>query len=433
MRGPSLELGIRQAMPETAAPRPAARVTRPEPSAASELPPHPRPAWRRALRFLKPPFMALRGFLQAPMHGRLNEVSGDLARRTDQLADRLETLQRSNEAQAESLRRLGDDLARAVEGLRHLSAEAQRNRERLELLEDDLRRRLPPIEQAIHAVPSMFGPRFDELEMKARPPVPYGPGRIAVRLADGYVVAPDRDPAVVAQLVNATSGGFEPGTRRRLIRLLEPGMGVADVGANIGLLTVAAARTVGPAGRVFAFEPEDEPRECLARTLHLNGLSWVELSAAAAGRATGPQTFHVSPILGHSSLYELPADEGEARAVTVEVVRLDDVVPRRQRLDLVKIDVEGAELDVLAGMSRLLKANPDIAVIAEYGPSHLKRVGITPKDWMDAFRAHGFRPHAISEADGAARRVTLKDLARVDSVNLAFVRPGGAAERRLLA
>ncbi|MCC7269027.1 MAG: FkbM family methyltransferase [Caulobacteraceae bacterium] len=407
-------------MPDTAEPRAAgATSARPGPPAAVEPPPAPRPAWRRALRFLKPPAVTLRGFLQAPMHGRLNEVTGEVARRTDQLADRLETLQRSNEAQAELLRRMSDDLARA--------------RERIEGLEDTLRHRLPPIEQAIGAVPAMFGPRFDELEMKARPPVPYGPGRIAVRLADGYVVAPDRDPAVVAQLVNATTGGFEPGTRRCLVRLLEPGMGVADVGAHIGLLTVAAARAVGPAGKVFAFEPEDEPRGCLERTLHLNGLAWVALSPAAAGRASGPQTFHVSPILGHSSLYALPSDEGEARAVTVEVVRLDDAVPRRQRLDVVKIDVEGAELDVLAGMPRLLKANPDIAVIAEYGPSHLKRVGIAPKAWMDAFRAHGFRAHAISEIDGSARRVALKDLARVESVNLAFVRPGGAAERRLLA
>src|SRR5690606_12809051 len=168
------------------------------------------------------------------------------------------------------------------------------------------------------------------------------------------------------------------------------------------------------------------------RTLHLNGLTWVELSASAVGRKTGAQTFHVSPILGHSSLYALPSEEGEAREVTVDVVKLDEVVGKR-RMDVVKIDVEGAELDVLAGMSRILKANADIALIAEYGPSHLTRVGISPKDRMDAFRGQGFTPYAISEVDGSCRPVTLRDLAKVDSVNLAFVRAGGAAERRLLA
>ena len=359
-----------------------------------------RPLWRRALRMFKPLAEALRGFVQAPMHGRLNELHGELARRTDRLADQLETLNRFNQAAEASLRRLQD--------------------------------RLDQIERRVGELPATFGPRFDELEMKVRPPVPYGEGRIAVRLRDGYVVAPNSDPAVVTQLVNATSGGFEPGTRRRLMKLLEPGMAAADVGANIGLLTVAAARSVGPGGAIFAFEPEDEPRACLAQTLHLNGLAWVRLSAAAVGRQKGRLTFHVSPILGHSSLYALPAEEGEARAVSVDVVRLDDVVPKAQRLDVVKIDVEGAELDVLAGMGRLLKANADIALIAEYGPSHLKRVGVSPKDWMDAFRAEGFTPYVISEIDGACSRVTLKDLAKVESVNLAFVRPGGAAEARLL-
>lgn len=374
--------------------------SRPPAANAAPAPSGPRPLWRRALRGFKPIAETLRGFFQAPMHGRLNEVTGEVIRRTDRLVDQLDTLTRHNEALEGTLRRMQDRLER--------------------------------MERNVGQLAPTFGPRFDELEMKARPPAPYGEGRIAVRLADGYVVAPDRDPAVVVQLINATSGGFEPGTRKRLIRLLEPGMGVADVGANIGLLTVAAARAVGPEGKVFAFEPEDEPRECLARTLHLNGLSWVELSASAVGRKTGAQTFHVSPILGHSSLYALPSEEGEAREVTVDVVKLDEVVGKR-RMDLVKIDVEGAELDVLAGMSRILKANADIALIAEYGPSHLARVGISPKDWMDAFRGQGFTPYAISEVDGSCRPVTLRDLAKVDSVNLAFVRAGGAAERRLLA
>lgn len=413
MRPARLDLGMRNAMGEARSrpERPAPVGGAPSPSDPAQ----PRPLWRRALRVFKPFAETLRGFLQAPMHGRLNELHGEVARRTDRLADQLETLVRASEAAEANLRRMIDA------NLRRLHEENAQ-----------LRHRLDQIERRVGELPAIFGPRFDELEMKVRPPVPYGEGRIAVRLADGYVVAPDNAPAVVAQLVNATSGGFEPGTRRRLIKLLEPGMSVADVGANIGLLTVAAARSVGPTGTVFAFEPEDEPRACLAQTLHLNGLAWVRLSATAVGREKGQMSFHVSPILGHSSLYALPAEEGEARAVSVEVVRLDDVVPKAQRLDVVKIDVEGAELDVLAGMSRLLKANADLAIIAEYGPSHLKRVGVSPKDWMDAFRAEGFTPYAISELDGACSKVTLKDLAKVESVNLAFVRPGGAAETRLL-
>ena len=107
-------------------------------------------------------------------------------------------------------------------------------------------------------------------------------------------------------VANASSGGLEPGVRTVLRRLLQPGMQAADVGANVGLLTLAMATAVGPGGRVFAFEPEARVRDQLRKTLHLNGLAQVRLSDAAVGAEAGRLTFHESPIIGHSSLYDLP-------------------------------------------------------------------------------------------------------------------------------
>jgi hypothetical protein len=82
-------------------------------------------------------------------------------------------------------------------------------------------------------------------------------------------------------------------------------------------------------------------------------------------------------------------------------------------------------------MAGLLAANADIAIVAEFGPSHLQRVGIAPQAWFAAFAARGFEAWAIEEATGACRAVTLEDVADVESVNLAFVRPGGSARGRL--
>lgn len=143
-------------------------------------------------------------------------------------------------------------------------------------------------------------------------------------------------------------------------------------------------------------------------------------------------TFHQSPIIGHSSLYALPdAEEADARLVEVEVVRLDAAVPAGAPLDVVKIDVEGAELDVVRGMSRLFEDNPDLAVLAEFGPSHLQRVGIDASDWFAAFGAHGLQPRVISEPAGTVGFVDPAALMAVESSNLVFVRPGGAADGRL--
>jgi FkbM family methyltransferase len=280
---------------------------------------------------------------------------------------------------------------------------------------------------------SAFGPRFDELELKIRPLFRFDDGAWAVRFADGYVLAPGEDPTFALMLTNATSAGFEPGLRAVLSRLVEPGMRVADVGANIGLISLALARLCGPSGQVHSFEPEPKFRALLERTLALNGLSWVKLSPFAAGRAVAKTTFHVSTIPGHSSLYPLPNEEtAHDRAFAVDVAPLDAVLGTDAPLDVVKIDVEGAELDVLAGMSAILAANADIALLAEFGPSHLRRIGISPREWFDAFAAEGFDAFEILEPSGAVRPADVSYLQDVSSANIAFARPGGRAHAKIV-
>jgi FkbM family methyltransferase len=279
---------------------------------------------------------------------------------------------------------------------------------------------------------ALFGPRFDELEVKLRPMIAFDDQSYAIRLRDGYAMVPRSEPVFAVMVANATSGGLEPGTRRVLQALLEPGMTAADVGANVGLLTLACAVSVGSAGKVYAFEPETGPRLQLNKTLQLNGLHWVEVSDCAVGALEERRTFHVSPVIGHSSLYKLPADEaGRGVDVEVQVRPLDDIIPPGQPLDVVKMDVEGAELDVLRGMQRLLSDNADIAVVAEYGPSHLERIGIAPADWFGAFEAAGFVGFEILEPTGACRPASADTLVAVASANIVFVRPAGSAYTRL--
>ncbi|ATC32721.1 FkbM family methyltransferase [Caulobacter vibrioides] len=282
----------------------------------------------------------------------------------------------------------------------------------------------------VETLPALFGPRFDELEIKQRPLIAYDDDSMAIRMRDGYVLAPRNLPTFVTMLANATSRGLEPGTGDVLRRLIQPGMVVADVGANIGLLTLVMAWATGPGGRVIAFEPEAIPRSNLEKMKYLNGLSWVEVRDQAVGETPGRLTFHVSDIIGHSSLYALP-DAEEARTIEVEVVRLDDVTPAN-RLDVVKIDVEGAELDVLAGMTGVIAKNPDLAILAEFGPEHLARVGQTPAQWFKAFGDAGFKAYMIDETTGACTTTSAKAAAKVVSANIAFVRAGGDAEKRLL-
>jgi FkbM family methyltransferase len=413
----------------TPAPEP---VSAPAAPAAPQGPP-PRRRFGLARRLLAPVLSPVanyaRRYLQASVEHELRQTQGQVQAlyaelqaahvRIDHNRELLHLVLQQQQASAVALQAMAAQLAR-IEG--H-SARAEDHGIRIEGLSRKL-------DGDIAGLPGVFGPRFDELEIKQRPLIAYDDESMAIRMRDGYVLAPRNLPTFVTMLANATSRGLEPGTGDVLRRLIQPGMTVADVGANIGLLTLVMAWATGPGGRVIAFEPEAIPRSNLEKMKHLNGLSWVEVRDQAVGEKPGRLTFHVSDIIGHSSLYALPEAE-EARTIEVEVVRLDDVAPAK-RLDVVKIDVEGAELDVLAGMHGVIAKNPDLAILAEFGPEHLKRVGQTPAQWFKAFGDAGFTPYMIDETHGVCVKTNAKAAAKVVSANIAFVRAGGDAEKRLL-
>ena len=144
---------------------------------------------------------------------------------------------------------------------------------------------------------------------------------------------------------------------RFLERLLGPGEVFVDIGANIGLYTLKGARLVGPRGRVVAIEPGAEARAQLEANLGLNAFPWVTVVGKAVSDADGEAVLH-HVDLGHDpqafSLIENLAADGRGEAV--ETVRLDRLVAdlALPRLDLIKIDVEGAEAMVLAGAQETL-------------------------------------------------------------------------------
>lgn len=154
----------------------------------------------------------------------------------------------------------------------------------------------------------------------------------------------------------------------RLVRdLLSGGGDFVDVGAHVGMYTVAAAVALGERGRVLALEPNPAARRQLEENLRLNGCANVVVVPRAAARAPGRALLHVpeTPDPSFSSLQAGRFAEGEP--VAVETATLDDEVEAAGLAPvLVKIDVEGAELDVLAGMGRTLERRPRLLI--EVGP-----------------------------------------------------------------
>ena len=157
---------------------------------------------------------------------------------------------------------------------------------------------------------------------------------------------------------------WEPELYASFKATLRPGMTVLDVGASFGLYAIAAGRAVGPAGRVYAFEPASVSASALRRHLEWNGVAErVEVVEAAVTDRSGHATFFEQDASFVASLVESAARQEERRAGTpvvarrVRTVALDDFCGERGlEPDVVKIDVEGAEAAVLRGAREILGA-----------------------------------------------------------------------------
>jgi FkbM family methyltransferase len=194
---------------------------------------------------------------------------------------------------------------------------------------------------------------------------------------------------------------------------IRPGATVVDVGANVGYNTVYASGRVGPTGRVVAIEPAADNIGVLRENIAANGLDNVVVRPVAAGRSHEVRELF---LRGETSAVNSLFPESVYAAVTgverVRVAPLDDLVDVDP--DLVKIDVEGAELDVLAGMTRLLR-RPGIRLIVEWHPGLQQAAGYAPDALPRLLLQHGLTVHAAwhthiarldaGDIDGVAARL----------------------------
>jgi len=145
---------------------------------------------------------------------------------------------------------------------------------------------------------------------------------------------------------------------RFLWRTLKPGMTFMDIGAHHGIYTLVAAKRLAGNGTIVSFEPSVREGRRLRLHLRMNGMNWVRAEGLAIGVVTSQQDFF-QVVDGDSSRGGLkpPDSTDQVKVTSVESIRLDDYVSHAalKRLDIVKLDVEGGELDVLAGATNVLE------------------------------------------------------------------------------
>ena len=160
------------------------------------------------------------------------------------------------------------------------------------------------------------------------------------------------------------TGIYEIDLQQALARELKKGDVFYDLGANAGFFSLLAAKLVGPKGRVFAFEPLPENIESVREQIFVNSLDYCELIPKAVCDRSGTSSFAAAH---HVSLGRIDGEDYKAakQILTVETISLDEFVENHPRPDFIKIDVEGAEADVLIGAGTLLSSKDAPSLLIE--------------------------------------------------------------------
>jgi FkbM family methyltransferase len=172
---------------------------------------------------------------------------------------------------------------------------------------------------------------------------------------------------------------------------LRPGAVFVDVGANKGDFSLFAARVMGDRGRVLAVEPEPHNADWIERSVERNGYASIEVARVALAERSGEATLFLGEKSGWHSLL---STDGVATtgAATVETQTLDELLAQRgiARVDMIKIDVEGAEGRVFDGAARTFGGGHAMTVLLDVHPGR----GVDPVAIGSRLRAWGFRLRA---------------------------------------
>jgi FkbM family methyltransferase len=238
-------------------------------------------------------------------------------------------------------------------------------------------------------------------------------------------------------LLLSVNGVYEETEARLFEQSIRPGDVVVDVGGHIGYYTLLAARAVGDGGHVFAFEPERGNYALLAANVADNGYTGRVTAVNKAVMAeSGELEIFVSPDnAGDHHVYAVGDDDRPSYAI--EGVSLDEYFADRpdRTVNVVKMDVQGAEPSALRGMRGVLDANEHVLLFTELAPPSLRDAGSSARAYVEALADAGFELHVIDEEAGTVTLTSAEELAgvgdfgREDFVNLVCSKGSAFAER----
>src|SRR5262245_37350244 len=191
---------------------------------------------------------------------------------------------------------------------------------------------------------------------------------------------------------------YEPHVVAALRPHLAPGRVLVDLGAHVGYFSLIGAGLVGPSGRVVSFEPDPVPCALLMRNARLNGFSNIEVYPLAVAEKRGPS--YLEGRGSHAALTDPLEWTGAGHGALVMAVTLDEMLHDASRVDVIKMDIEGAEFRAVQGGRRLIARHRPV-LISELSGAALQSVSrVAPEEYLRTLVDMGYEVSIIQAAGG---------------------------------
>jgi FkbM family methyltransferase len=194
-----------------------------------------------------------------------------------------------------------------------------------------------------------------------------------------------------------TGADFEPHVVSLFLKTLKKGDNVLDIGANIGYFSLIASRIVGEKGRVYAFEPTPATIQKLQKNIQLNKLSNIRVYQKAVSETNSTAVFKIpSDVVKNSGRASFRDIEENYTMAEVETIQLDSILNELQPIQLIKMDIEGAEAMALNGMAQLIERDQPLFIM-ELSDYYLKQLGSSAALVVDFFKEKKYKVFTAGE------------------------------------
>ena len=201
------------------------------------------------------------------------------------------------------------------------------------------------------------------------------------------------------RLLVLTGMPHEPGVTNLIKHIVSTDMIVIDAGANIGWFTLILSKLVGDKGHVYSFEPDPQLFKILKENTEINNLTNVSLFQMALSDKNGVAKFSINKIQDGDN--RLDSQSMTENTIDVKTIKLDRFSEENNlKIDFIKMDIQGSEPKVFAGMKKVVSKNPQLKIITEFSPKTIIDVGSNPEDFLIDLEKSNFIIKEIVEKKG---------------------------------